>query len=107
MTSIGSFTPTYDANGDVTNDDLYTYTWDSNGRPVKIGNEALIYDAMGRMVEQDQSGGTYVQFVYDPPGDKLGVMSNTSTVDHHPFTAHPVILFDKETVLAIVRIWLR
>jgi len=30
----------------------------------------MVYNALGRMVEQNR-GGTYVQFVYDPTGRKL------------------------------------
>jgi hypothetical protein len=80
MTQIGSFTPTYDSNGDVTNDDLFAFTWDSAGRPTEItGVAQMTYDALGRMVEQDRCG-SYTQIVYDPSGDKLAAMSTTSTL---------------------------
>src|SRR6185437_7683179 len=36
MTEIGGDTPTYDADGNVTNDFLHTYSWDSNGKAVTI-----------------------------------------------------------------------
>src|ERR1700687_2517307 len=32
---IGSSTPAYDADGNVTNDFLHTYAWDAYGRPIK------------------------------------------------------------------------
>jgi RHS repeat-associated protein len=74
MTEIGGSTPTYDANGNVTNDFLHTYTWDATGRPVIIDGVGVTYDALGRMVERD-SGGTYTQVVYAPTGGKLALMS--------------------------------
>jgi RHS repeat-associated protein len=79
MTSIGSFTPTYDGVGDVTNDSLHTYTWDAYGRPATIDSVTLTYDAFGKMVEQNR-GGAYTQFVYSPTGQKMQIMNGqTST----------------------------
>jgi|HubBroStandDraft_1064217.scaffolds.fasta_scaffold01083_12 RHS repeat-associated protein len=77
MTSIGSNTPTYDANGNVTNDFLNTYAWDSNGRPVTVDTVGVTYDALGRMVEQNKSG-TYSEIVYSPLGTKLAIMQGTT-----------------------------
>jgi YD repeat-containing protein len=48
LTSIGSSTPTYDADGNVTNDFLHTYAWDGYGRPVTIDTVGVTYDAVGR-----------------------------------------------------------
>jgi len=77
MTQIGSSTPTYDANGNVTNDFLNTYAWDANGRPVTADTVGLTYDALGRMVEQGRSG-AYTQIVYTPTGAKLALMSGST-----------------------------
>lgn len=77
MTMIGSSTPTYDSNGNVTNDFLHTYAWDAAGRPVTIDTVGLTYDALGRMVEQNRSG-TYTQIVYTPSGAKLALMNGTA-----------------------------
>jgi RHS repeat-associated protein len=74
MTQIGSSTPTYDANGNVTNDFLHTYTWDAAGRPVAIDTVTVTYDALGRMVEQNRSG-VYTEIAYAPSGVKLAVMT--------------------------------
>ncbi len=73
MTEIGSSYPTYDANGNVTNDFLNTYAWDANGRPVTVNGVSLTYDALGRMVEQGRSG-AYTQIVYTPSGAKQALM---------------------------------
>jgi RHS repeat-associated protein len=77
MTEIGSSMPTYDANGNVTNDFLHAYSWDANGRPVTIDGVGVTYDALGRIVEENKSG-TYSEFVYSPSGGKLAIMSGTS-----------------------------
>jgi RHS repeat-associated protein len=80
MTSLpGNFTPTYDNNGNVTNDSFHTYAWDANGRPITIdaglsGAVNLTYDALGRMVEQAR-GTSYTQIAYSPTGQKLALMS--------------------------------
>jgi RHS repeat-associated protein len=77
MTQIGSSTPSYDANGNVTNDFLHTYLWDAAGRPVSADGVLLTYDALGRMVEQNRSG-VYTEIVYGPGGGKLALMSGQS-----------------------------
>ncbi len=77
MTVIGSSTPTYDSDGNVTNDFLHTYNWDANGRPVSIDGVTVTYDALGRMAEQDHSG-SYSQIVYSPSGTKLALMSGST-----------------------------
>jgi len=77
MTSIGSFTPSYDGNGNVTNDSLHTYSWNAYGRPVTIDSINLTYDALGRMVEQNRSG-SYTQLLYSPTGFKVSIMNGQS-----------------------------
>jgi len=78
MTAIGSFTPTYDNNGDVTNDSLHSYTWNADGRPLTTDSVNLTYDALDRMVEQNRSG-TYTQFAYSPTGFKMQIMNGQVT----------------------------
>ncbi len=77
MTEIGSSYPTYDANGNVTNDLLNTYAWDANGRPITIDGVGATYDALGDMVEQNRSG-AYTQIVYVPSGGKLALMNGST-----------------------------
>ena len=74
MTNINGFTPTYDTNGNVLNDNSHTYAWDSQGRPATIDSVNVTYDALGRMVEQNRSG-VYTQFVYAPTGQKIQIMN--------------------------------
>ncbi|MGH9509370.1 MAG: RHS repeat domain-containing protein [Terriglobales bacterium] len=74
ISQLPGFTPTYDANGNLTADSIHTYSWDAEGRPVSIDSVGLTYDALGRMVEQNRSG-VYTQIVYDPTGGKLALMT--------------------------------
>jgi RHS repeat-associated protein len=76
MTQIGSSYPTYDSNGNVTNDFLHSYTWDANGRPVTIDGVGITYDALGRMVEQNN--GSYTEIAYSPTGYKMAFMNGQS-----------------------------
>lgn len=79
MTLISGSTPTYDSNGNVTNDLLHTYTWDADGHPLTADGVSLTYDALGRMVEQSRSG-AYTQFLYSPTGFKMTVFSGQSVL---------------------------
>ena len=74
ISTVGGFTPTYDANGNTLTDPAHTYGWDSQGKPVSIDAVSLTYDALGRMVEQNRSG-SYTEFVYSPGGTKWAIMS--------------------------------
>lgn len=79
MTAIAGFTPTYDNNGNVTNDSFHSYAWDADGHPITIdagqsGAVNLTYDALGRMTEQNRSS-IYTQVAYSPTGQKLALMS--------------------------------
>ncbi len=79
MTSLPGFTPTYDANGNLLNDNSHAYTWDADGNSVTVDGIGLTYDALDRMVEQNRSG-SYTQIVYAPTGGKLALMSGQSLV---------------------------
>ena len=72
--SIPGTTVSYDANGNVLSDGSHTYNMDSAGRPVSVDSVNLTYDAFGRMVEQNRSGG-YTQIVYGPKSLKLALMN--------------------------------
>lgn len=74
MNQIGGQTPSYDGNGNVTNDFLHTYAWNVYGHPTTIDGIGVTYDAQGRMVEEYKSG-SYTQIVYSPTGQKLAFMN--------------------------------
>ena len=48
---------TYDSDGDVTNDGTTAYTWNEFAKMKTAGTQTLVYDAFGRIVEVDTSGG--------------------------------------------------
>jgi RHS repeat-associated protein len=78
MTSLpGNFTPTYDNNGNVTNDSNHTYAWDAAGNSITIDGVGLTFDALDRAVEKNNSG-TYTEIVYAPTGAKLALMGGTN-----------------------------
>jgi RHS repeat-associated protein len=79
MTTIGSNTPTYDANGNVTNDFLNTYAWDSNARPVTVNGVGITYDALGREAEL-ANGSTYTEIQYSPTGFKMQLLNGSTLV---------------------------
>src|SRR6266478_322403 len=74
MTALPGFTPTYDANGNVLNDNSPAYTWDAENRPVTQDGIGFTIDALNRVVEQNRSG-AYTQIVYAPTGEKLALMN--------------------------------
>jgi RHS repeat-associated protein len=72
IASIGSVIPTYDPNGNLTNDGFHFYTWNGYGRPVFIDSATLTYDAFDHLVEKNDSG-VNNEYVY-LGGRKLAVM---------------------------------
>jgi RHS repeat-associated protein len=71
--------PYYDSNGNLTKDNLNTYTWDPNwGSPASLNSTNLIYDANGLMVEQ-QNGSASTHILYGPAG-KTAIMSGQTLV---------------------------
>ena len=70
---------TYDANGNLTSDTFNSYTWDPNwGNPATINNNALVYDALGRMVENTITLGTR-EYLYGPVGSQPLAQMNGQT----------------------------
>jgi RHS repeat-associated protein len=65
----------YDGNGNLLTDNINnTYTWDPNfGNPKSVNGIGLVYDALGRMVEQ-QNGASNSEILYSPAG-KTALMS--------------------------------
>ncbi len=67
-TRVGSANHTYDANGNLKNDGVWTYTYDYENRLTKAAktgyNATYKYDALGRRVEKNANG-TVTKYVYD------------------------------------------
>jgi RHS repeat-associated protein len=78
-TALPGFTPSDDANGNLTDDSSHTYSWAADELPVTLDAVGVTYDALGRMIEQTNGGG-YKQIVYAPGGDKLAVMNGQALV---------------------------
>jgi RHS repeat-associated protein len=83
ITTIGSLVPTYDLNGNLTNDTAHAYTWDSEGRMLSVdsgtsGGVCDTYDAFGRMSEKatgTSCSSSYTEIVYSPSGGRLAAMT--------------------------------
>lgn len=73
-TAIPGATPSYDADGNLTNDSFHSYAWDAEGRPVTVDALGLTYDALGRMVEV-KNGTNYTQYVWWPSSQKFVIMN--------------------------------
>ena len=68
-----------DGNGNFLTDNLNNiYTWSVYGSPSKINSTTLIYDALGRMVEQ-QNGATNTEILYSQLG-KTALMNGSTLV---------------------------
>jgi RHS repeat-associated protein len=78
-TSIPGVSVQYDGDGNLKTDNLNTYTWDPNfGSPASVNDTVLIYDALGRMVEE-QNGSGFTQILYSPAG-KTALMNGQTLV---------------------------
>jgi RHS repeat-associated protein len=73
---------TYDASGDLLTDTFHTYSWNEDGllAGVSDANVTLVYDALGRLVENNTSG-VYRQMVYTPIG-KTAVYNGQNVVSY-------------------------
>ncbi len=68
------------ANTHVADDSLHSYAWDSQARPTTIDSITVTYDALGRMVEQSNSG-TNTEIQYAPTGFKMQTFNGQTVVD--------------------------
>lgn len=77
ITSVGGTGPIYDSNGNIQSMNIagaHAFTWDANfGNLLIMDGRNLIYDGLGRLVEQTGTAGIK-QTLYTPIG-KLGIMS--------------------------------
>ncbi len=75
--SLPGFNPTYDADGELTNDSFHQYQWDAQGHMTSVDLNSQLsvqtYDAFGHMVEQNWNNGGWIgQFLYDENGYRFG-----------------------------------
>ncbi len=65
VTSAGTQTPTWDANGSMTSDGLNSYVWDTRNRMTAIGSQAsFVYDAFGRRTSVTKNGMAAISYLY-------------------------------------------
>jgi RHS repeat-associated protein len=64
ITNLTGFVPSYDADGNVLNDSLNTFSWGSDGRPVAINGTSMTIDALGRIIDSGFQTATF----YSPDG---------------------------------------
>ncbi|MGH9414383.1 MAG: hypothetical protein ACRD0Y_11685 [Terriglobales bacterium] len=60
----------YNADGELLQDEAHTYIWDASGHLVKVDAIGMTVDALGRMVEAGFSWGDQ-EMVYGPEGRKV------------------------------------
>jgi RHS repeat-associated protein len=53
----------YDGNGNLLNDSIHAYGWNTDNRLTSIDTTLITYDALGRMVEVN-TGGVFKEYVY-------------------------------------------
>ena len=68
---------TADSNGNVTNDGTNAYTWNEFSKMKTWASTTLVYDAFGRIVEVQPSGGTKTEIWYTQVG-KTAYMNGTT-----------------------------
>ncbi len=108
MTNDGSTAYTHDAEGRPTQ---YRFVvgsspWDPNwGNPATVNGQALVYDALGRMVENTTAGREYV---YAPGGSQVfAVMNGQTTVQaQYPLPAGGIAIYTGATLTYAHPDWL-
>jgi RHS repeat-associated protein len=74
ISTLNGFSVQYDANGNLLNDGVNSYTWNADGRPTSLNSVDWTLDAFGREIERSV-GSAYQQMVYTPTGEPLATMT--------------------------------
>jgi hypothetical protein len=79
LTSVGGVPYTYDDNGSLTNDGMYTYTWNVAGRHIAAAAAALPPDVVAAAQERGRAGDLWatVQELLAQLGSDLVVLAET------------------------------
>ena len=97
----------YDANGNLLSDTFNTYTWHPNwGNPATINGSSnpLVYDALGRMVENTTSSGTR-EYLYAPGGSRVLAQMNgqTPVTVQYPLPGGGLAIYNSSAALTYAR----
>jgi hypothetical protein len=95
---VFSFSYDTGGNGNLTSDTFNSYAWNPNwGNPATVNSQALVYDALGRMVENTTAGREYV---YAPGGSQVfAVMNGQTTVQaQYPLPAGGIAIYTGATL---------
>lgn len=88
---------TYDAAGNVTDDNIHTYAYDDRGRLVSVDSGSVTYEhnGQGQRVKKDD-GTDETLFVYDEVGHLIGEYDDSGTLilEHVWFNGGPVAVLD-------------
>ncbi len=75
--SVSGFVPNYDLDGDLLDNPLgqvrNAYAWDADGHLVRVEGVAQVFDALGRVVEDQQN-----EVLWTPWGEEFGHMNGQS-----------------------------
>ena len=63
--------------GDMTSDGVNSYAYDFQGRPLTVNSTSFIYDAFGRVAEEDSTG-SVTHVLYQPDGSRFATIQNGS-----------------------------
>ncbi len=81
LTRWGSVTPTYDLNGNLSNDGSRSYTWDARNRLTAVtGTAGFAYDGFNRR-QSKTIGATSTAFLYDRSNPIQELSSGTATAN--------------------------
>ena len=90
-------TMTYDASGNITDDDVNTYVYDDWGRLESVNSSAVTYDYNGQGQRVTKDDGTdKTLFVYNEFGNLIGEYDDTGSIiqEHIWFAGAPVAVTD-------------
>jgi len=90
-------TNTYDASGNITNDNIHTYVYDDRGRLVSVDSGSVTYEHNGQRQRVKKDDGTNeTLYVYDEVGQLIGEYDDAGTaiLEHVWFNDAPVAVLD-------------
>jgi RHS repeat-associated protein len=101
-TAVGSVSPTYDGNGDLTSDGTFTYAYDAENRLTSVSGSGLTasyaYDAQGRRKSKTVNGTTTI-YVNDASNREVLEYNGSSGTLNNWYSFAPAAAFGPDAVL--------